>query len=268
MAQPREPTRDRINGRAAYGAIGMRWQDRSIFELALFSLRDEIADKTNIHAILNTLRKLYELKTVAYLGFSMAVPTRRTPYLAVTYSDDWVDYYKQQRFIEIDPVVQIGFCHILPIDWQEFDRSHCRVRRMFGEAIEFGLGRHGISLPIYDKNGDRALVSITSDVSDREWHRLRLYYMRDFHLLALHLHQAILRLENHTEEGVRLSPRERECLLWVAEGKTAWETAIILGLSEHTVRCYLENARHKLGAANNTHAVNKAAKANLLAQLP
>ena len=55
---------------------------------------------------------------------------------------------------------------------------------------------------------------------------------------------------------------------WTSEGKTSAEIAIILGLSEHTVRCYLESARHKLGAANNTHAVNKAGKASLLSQLP
>ena len=112
------------------------------------------------------------------------------------------------------------------------------------------------------------MVSITSDASDRDWRHLRLYYMRDFQMLALHMHQAILRLEGQRMETASLSPRERECLSWVAEGKTAWETAIILGLSEHTVRCYLESARHKLGAANNTHAVNKAGKANLLSQIP
>ena len=157
---------------------------------------------------------------------------------------------------------------MLPIDWDTFDRRDKNVRRLFGEAAEFGLGRRGISLPVHGQHGDRALVSITSDASDRDWRHLRLYYMRDFQMLALHMHQAILRLEGQRMETASLSPRERECLSWVAEGKTAWETAIILGLSEHTVRCYLESARHKLGAANNTHAVNKAGKANLLSQIP
>jgi len=106
-------------------------------------------------------------------------------------------------------------------------------------------------------------------VPDRDWQHLRFHYMRDFQLLALHMHQAILRLAGGQPiEHASLSPRERECLLWIAEGKTYWETAMILGLSEHTVRCYLESARHKLGAANNTHAVNKAGKASLLSQLP
>ncbi|MBY3123131.1 helix-turn-helix domain-containing protein [Rhizobium laguerreae] len=32
-----------------------------------------------------------------------------------------------------------------------------------------------------------------------------------------------------------LSPREKECLLWIAQGKTSWETAVIMGISENTV---------------------------------
>ncbi|NTC22081.1 response regulator transcription factor, partial [Agrobacterium tumefaciens] len=80
---------------------------------------------------------------------------------------------------------------------------------------------------------------------------------------------AVLRLQGGlAPEYAPLSPRERECLLWIGEGKTYWECARILGLSEHTVRFYLESARHKLGAANTTHAISKAVKASLLSRLP
>lgn len=43
----------------------------------------------------------------------------------------------------------------------------------------------------------------------------------------------------------RLSDRQRECLLWVARGKTAGETAIILGISEETVVQHLRIARER-----------------------
>jgi DNA-binding CsgD family transcriptional regulator len=249
----------------------MIWRNRDAIDLEIFELLAEFAelnDATGIPALLCKLLHIYGLKTVAYLGSGVAAQPKQHPYLAVTYSDDWVDHYKTQRFVDVDPAVQIGLRRILPIDWDEFDRRDKEVRRLFGEATDFGLGRHGMSVPVHGQHGDRALVSITSDASDRDWRHLRLHYFRDFQVLALHMHQAILRLEGQRVETVSLSPRERECLLWVAEGKTAWETAIILGLSEHTVRCYLESARHKLGAANNTHAVNKAGKASLLDRLP
>jgi DNA-binding CsgD family transcriptional regulator len=47
-----------------------------------------------------------------------------------------------------------------------------------------------------------------------------------------------------------LSARERECLLWIARGKTYRETAMITGISYGTVKTYLDIARHKLNCAN------------------
>lgn len=52
-----------------------------------------------------------------------------------------------------------------------------------------------------------------------------------------------------------LSKREREVLSWAANGKSAWETAQLLGLTEATVKSYLANACRKLGAQNKVHAV-------------
>jgi DNA-binding CsgD family transcriptional regulator len=245
---------------------------RDAIDFCLFDLLAEIevlGDLAEIHVLLAKLLDLYGLRSVAYLGSGITDRPGQQPYLAVTYSPDWVEHYKAERFVDIDPTIQIGLRRMLPIDWAEFSREEKKVRRLFGEAGEFGLGRQGISLPIHGRHGDRALVSITSDARDRDWQRLRLHYMRDFQLLALHLHQAILRLEGgEVPDCPALSPRERECLAWAAEGKTHWETAMILGLSEHTVRCYLKSARHKLGAANTTHAVNKAGRAKLLSDLP
>lgn len=79
---------------------------------------------------------------------------------------------------------------------------------------------------------------------------------------AQHINSAGGYLRALTEKArAGLSPRERECLLWVAEGKTAWETAVILGMLEHTVRCYLESARHnrpiQCGGHRNVDAADR-----------
>lgn len=52
-----------------------------------------------------------------------------------------------------------------------------------------------------------------------------------------------------------LTPRERDSMLFVAEGKTDWEIATIFGVSETTARFHVDNARRKLGAVNRAHAV-------------
>ena len=58
--------------------------------------------------------------------------------------------------------------------------------------------------------------------------------------------------------GVRLTPREREALLWAARGRSARETAQLLGLSERTVKFFVQRACARLDARNKTHAVAKA----------
>jgi DNA-binding CsgD family transcriptional regulator len=61
-----------------------------------------------------------------------------------------------------------------------------------------------------------------------------------------------------------LTRKEKECLVWVSEGKTAWETAVILGVSRRTVEFHLQNAMHKLDAANKVQAAFIAVSHKLL----
>ncbi|MEI9895269.1 MAG: LuxR C-terminal-related transcriptional regulator [Chthoniobacter sp.] len=51
-----------------------------------------------------------------------------------------------------------------------------------------------------------------------------------------------------------LTPREREVLRWVAEGKTNSEIAVILGLTTGTVKLHVERILVKLGVENRTAA--------------
>jgi LuxR family transcriptional activator of conjugal transfer of Ti plasmids len=63
---------------------------------------------------------------------------------------------------------------------------------------------------------------------------------------------------------VKLSEREKTCLSWAALGKSSWDIATILGLSEHTVNFHLENAMKKLDAPSRTVACFRAVKLGLI----
>lgn len=52
-----------------------------------------------------------------------------------------------------------------------------------------------------------------------------------------------------------LTPREVECLSWIAQGKTYEETSMLVEISRCSVKTYLDTARHKLDAVNLPHAV-------------
>jgi len=61
-----------------------------------------------------------------------------------------------------------------------------------------------------------------------------------------------------------LSNRELQCLAWVSKGKTSWETATILGLSESTVNFHLRNASKKLNVYGRQACVAQAIYLGLL----
>jgi DNA-binding CsgD family transcriptional regulator len=64
--------------------------------------------------------------------------------------------------------------------------------------------------------------------------------------------------------AVHLSPRERECLDWVAKGKSAGEMAMIMGLSVETVRDHLKRVRGKLNASTRAQALMRAVELGMI----
>lgn len=61
-----------------------------------------------------------------------------------------------------------------------------------------------------------------------------------------------------------LTNREFAVLNWLKEGKTNWEIAAILEISERTVKFHVANIREKLSASSRSHAVALAYSHNLL----
>jgi DNA-binding CsgD family transcriptional regulator len=66
---------------------------------------------------------------------------------------------------------------------------------------------------------------------------------------------------------IRLTARQKQVLQWAAAGKTDWETAAILGISEKAVKFHILAARERLNATNRTHAVAKAILLGLIGPL-
>lgn len=208
--------------------------------------------------VLDLIKERYGLQNVAYFAVNLPAGIGNEPFLAVTYSQEWIDHYKECRYVKIDPVLSTGFSSILPIDWRDLDHKSSRLRNLFGEAADFNVGRQGLTFPVRGPLGERALFTISGEASDQEWDGALNIYKRDFHAIAHHFHWFLMRSATLESEMVHLSPREIECLKWAAKGKTTAQIADILSLSERTVRFYQDRARVKLKAANITHAVSRA----------
>jgi LuxR family quorum sensing-dependent transcriptional regulator len=92
----------------------------------------------------------------------------------------------------------------------------------------------------HEPDTSQAAQAVLSAAANEGYHRLR----------AL--------LDSNTS-GSPLTPRETECLRWVADGKTDFEVGKILSISPRTVRFHIRNAKTKLGVATRIQAVAKRA---------
>ncbi len=234
------------------------------FDTSLVEL-ESITDEPELRAFINRLLPRYGLRHAVYHAVSLPSVAKPNPVLVLTYPQQWVDRYIEQNYFNVDPVVTAGATSLLPIDWTSLDKSPRPAKRVFGEAIEFGIGRQGLSFPVRGAVGDHALFTITADANDHDWSLLKRHYLRDFQVLAHFVHGKVLDFYLEDPTPIKpLSPRERECLNWAARGKTNKVIARQLNISERVVRAYFESARHKLNCLNRGHVLARAVSLRLI----
>ncbi len=83
----------------------------------------------------------------------------------------------------------------------------------------------------------------------------------DIQLMNEIAHLKILTLP-YSNPGRALTPRQREALEWVGDGKTMQDIAVLMGLTSATVEKHLRLARNALAVETTAQAVLKAAFAN------
>ncbi len=201
---------------------------------------------------------------------------RSFEHIATNYAPQWRARVRDQRYLDIDPTLRRAQRSPLPFAWSDLCQSRALLpaqRQLFDEASATGL-RHGFTVPIHLAGGGHGLVALAGDMTAQQFTSAIVHHRHDLHVMALHfhaLHEAALSAEriaarnrDDDEDEAGVTSREAECLLWTARGKSAWETAIVLGVSERTVNFHIENARRKLNAQTKTQAVVQAIMQNLI----
>ena len=144
-------------------------------------------------------------------------------------------------------------------DAYDLDRAQLKVLR---EARESGL-RDGVGVPLHGPRGSVCLVTFAAS----EGHPDPGPKLPMLDVLAAQFHSAysvVGRTEEKRDRGSLLSLRERECLQWIARGKTSGDVGIILQISEHTVNYHVKNALHKLDVNTRILAVVRAIRYGLI----
>jgi DNA-binding CsgD family transcriptional regulator len=179
-----------------------------------------------------------------------------------TYPLSWVQRYQEARYIRSDPVLKLIAASNLPVFWD--DARHYK-HVVFDEARQHGLA-NGITVPVCGPTGERAVLSIATDIAPEKSPQHRMATAGAVLLTAIHLHEAIQRTAAGANEPPvpRLTPREKECLRWAAQGKTSWEIGNILSISEWTVVFHITKATRKLNATNRRQAIARALSLRLI----
>ena len=187
------------------------------------------------------------------------------------YTQHWREYYFHNRCHEYDPVFDYISSQIRPITWQQLmacKNLSQQSRNFMSIAAENQL-ISGICFPVHGAHGELgSLVFSNSRIRDIDRELGDTIYTLD--ACSRHLHEAAYKIYTCTEsyshaDTVTLTPREKECLFWCAEGKSNWEISKILQISESVVAKHIRHACKKLGVFNRHHAVAKAINLEILA---
>jgi DNA-binding CsgD family transcriptional regulator len=184
--------------------------------------------------------------------------------------------YHQERYYRDDPVVRYCIGNLPPLRvgrdslglWPDRGRGLTAIqRRIVSEAAECGMAV-GVAIPLRSPGRyPLAGMSLSNAMRPAEFGRFLLEWGQLAQLVALYAHtrlQMLLQKPECAASGHALSPRERECLLWVSRGLSSKETALRIDLSPKTVDFHVANAIDKLGVATRSHAVARALTLGLL----
>lgn len=174
---------------------------------------------------------------------------------------DWRQFYEENEVMYFDQVVLHCRNSMLPIHWKDIIKNSVPDdKNVIKLASDFGLGE-GVTVPLRANHGCLGLISFSNlKGATKLSHESTILATYVSSLVADYIND----IRNHVCEQQfgqvksNLTLREQVCLAWVAEGKSSWEVAQIIGCSERTVNFHIQNASEKLNAFSRTQAVSKA----------
>ncbi len=181
----------------------------------------------------------------------------------VSYSNDWLYTYGKNRYASVDPVLQSLLSSFKTQVWKQTYAKTVSPKQLefIEEARSVGL-THGITTGMLER--DKGFATFFSFAGGDAESTRRYTGLLEYLLPSIH---RVLIANTHTPLFNRvkgLSPREITVLLWMKEGKTNWEIAQIMGVTERTVRFHIEGIFMKLEVSSRTQAVAVAIEHGLL----
>lgn len=145
-------------------------------------------------------------------------------------------------------------------DW-EAEAGHPEGMHELAKAIRAAGVSEYYFIPVHNAAGGRGAVIWSGPRAD-----IPMAEIAELQMISIHVFNRLADIESLGKKNRNnLTEREIECLSWTAAGKTSSDISGIIGLSEHTVNHYLNQATRKLDAVNRTQAVVIAMKKGYIA---
>ena len=175
----------------------------------------------------------------------------------------WQGRYRAPCYLASDPVLGRCLTSSVPLIWSA--EASSVESRHWAEAKAHGI-RFGWSMSMRGQRGTfnwftLARNSVPVGTEELAAEECRMIWLS--HFVNARMGSALMP-SLLGGNAPSLSSREREVMIWTAEGKTASEIGTILGIAESTCVFHLTNATRKLGAVNKANAVARAAALGLI----
>ncbi|MFZ5608034.1 MAG: helix-turn-helix transcriptional regulator [Pseudomonadota bacterium] len=235
--------------------------DQALFFQAVRAFIQRIKHAETMPALHGEVSGFLASLDIRYYACVSHVDFERQPYATVVlqnYPAQWTEKFRQRHYEQVDPILQYANHQTLPFYWDDpaFLRSLNPTQiEILTAAREFGL-QGGYTVPLHFPDAPSASFSIVSGETHIDMERAAtLQLIAPF---VYHQAQQIVTRDGARAPGQLLTGRERQCLELVAEGKSDWAIATILGIRKSTVHVYVERAKAKLNVATRTQAVVRA----------
>ena len=169
----------------------------------------------------------------------------------------WMARYREAGYHRINPIHAEARRRAAPFFWNSPDflaKVDEAGMRFLKEQSEAGV-RDGFTIPIRSPGALPASCSLVPGPGGVEE---TSYFVG--HSMAVVAHESARKVLGAAvgADAPGLTERERECLRYVAQGKSDWAISEMLGVSEGAVHKTIERAKKKLGVATRVQAVVRA----------
>lgn len=177
------------------------------------------------------------------------------------YPQEWVKLYQLRALFRQDPIMSHSSMTSTAFFWKDVIQENSRTNNIFDLSAQYGI-EQGFSIPVHEPGCAFGSMHFSTCKENSDFPIIIKNHANLITIVSYIAHQfrpALARREPYQ----RFTEREVECLQWIAMGKSYGEIALILEISERTVKFHAQNIINKMEAVNIKQALTKALRLNL-----